>query len=81
MIVADSLFVNLPVADEPYNLINIADFNSLIAQSQQHNTPVFTLTEEQINQAGQVLDNMIISRDNFNRTFTDFANAVINLTK
>lgn len=33
---------------ENYNLINIADFNSLIAQSQLHNTPVFLLTQEQI---------------------------------
>lgn len=34
--------------DEPYNLINIADFNSLIAQSQEHNTPVFLLTQDQV---------------------------------
>lgn len=32
--------------DEEYNLINIADFNSLIAQSQANNTPVFMLTQE-----------------------------------
>lgn len=34
--------------DETYNLINIADFNSLIAQSQSNNTPVFLLTQEQV---------------------------------
>ena len=37
--------------DEGYNLINIADFNSLIAQSQSKNTPVFLLTQEQVQKA------------------------------
>ena len=43
---------------ENYNLINIADFNSLIAQSQLHNTPVFLLTQEQIEKSGKVWTNM-----------------------
>ena len=43
---------------EDYNLINIADFNSLIAQSQTHTTPVFLLTQEQIEQSGKVWANM-----------------------
>lgn len=40
--------------DETYNLINIADFNSLIAQSQSNNTPVFLLTQEQVQKSGSV---------------------------
>lgn len=80
LIVDEELFHSIAVPEEPYNLINIADFNSLIAQSQRHNTPIFRLSDEQINQVGQVLENMIISRDNFNTTFTGFANAVITLT-
>lgn len=64
-----------------YNLINIADFNSLIAQSQAHNTPVFLLTQEQIEQSGKVWENMKKSRDDFNDTFNNFANRIIELTK
>jgi len=80
MIIDEDKFMDISIPEEPYNLINIADFNSLIAQSQRNNTPIFSLTDAQINQAGQVLDNMKVSRDNFNTTFTQFANAVINLT-
>ncbi len=66
---------------EDYNLINIADFNSLIAQSQTHTTPVFLLTQEQIEQSGKVWANMKKSRDDFNDTFSDFAKRVIEITK
>ena len=65
---------------ENYNLINIADFNSLIAQSQLHNTPVFLLTQEQIEKSGKVWANMKKNRDDFNDTFTDFANRIIKIT-
>ena len=65
---------------ENYNLINIADFNSLIAQSQLHNTPVFLLTQEQIEKSGKVWTNMKKNRDDFNITFTDFANRIIRVT-
>jgi hypothetical protein len=65
---------------ENYNLINIADFNSLIAQSQLHNTPVFLLTQEQIEKSGKVWTNMKKNRDDFNNTFTDFANRIIRVT-
>lgn len=81
MIIDEEKIKNLTTANEPFNLINIADYNSLIAQSQQHNTPVFRLTDEQIGQVGQVLDNMIISRNNFNDTFSEFAQSVIALTE
>lgn len=66
---------------DEYNLINIADFNSLIAQSQIHNTPVFLLTQEQIEKTGNVWKNMKKNRDDFNDTFNEFANRVIQITK
>lgn len=72
---------NLPVfCSEEYNLINIADFNSLIAQSQLHATPVFLLTQEQVERSGKVWNNMKKSRDDFNNTFTEFANRIIEIT-
>lgn len=63
-------------SDTPYNLINIADFNSLIAQSQKHNVPIFALTDAQIEQAGVILETMKKSRDDFKKAFHDLANTV-----
>lgn len=67
---------------ELYNLVNIADFNSLIAQSQSqsNNTPVFLLTKEQVQKQGNVWDNMRANRDDFNETFTELATRIIELT-
>ena len=62
--------------DTPYNLANIADFNSLIAQSQKHSTPVFALSDEQIEYAGKVLATMKKSRDEFANTFHSLANCI-----
>ena len=63
-------------SDTPYNLINIADFNSLIAQSQKHNTPVFALSDGQIEQEGVVLETMKKSRDGFQEAFDALARSV-----
>jgi chromosome partitioning protein len=63
-------------SDTPYNLINIADFNSLIAQSQKHNVPIFALTDAQIEQAGVILETMKKSRDDFKKAFHDLANTI-----
>jgi cellulose biosynthesis protein BcsQ len=62
--------------DSPYNLINIADFNSLIAQSQKHNTPVFALSDKQIEQVGVILETMKESRNTFKTCFNALANSV-----
>lgn len=67
--------------DETYNLINIADFNSLIAQSQSNNTPVFLLTQKQVQKSGSVWENMKKNIEDFNQTFDCLANRVINATK
>lgn len=66
--------------DTPYNLANIADFNSLIAQSHVHNTPVFALTDAQIERTGYVLATMRASRDNFVEVFDRLARAVLYLS-
>ena len=64
---------------EPFNLANIADFNWLIAQSQKHNTPVFALTDDQIEQEGVILDTMRVSKENFREVFSILAAEVHNL--
>ena len=63
-------------ADTPYNLANIADFNSLIAQSQKHSTPIFALNDAQLKQVGVVLETMKKSRDDFAVTFDALAKSV-----
>lgn len=67
--------------DEAYNLINIADFNSLIAQSQSNNVPVFLLTQEQVQKSGSVWQNMRKNIEEFNQIFDRLANRVTNVTK
>ncbi|MDB5272235.1 MAG: hypothetical protein JWO58_602 [Chitinophagaceae bacterium] len=80
MIIDEEKFGEVASPEEPYNIINISDFNSLIAQSQKYNTPIYRLTEEQIEQRGNVLDNMTASRDSFNSTFDILGRTVIGLT-
>ena len=60
-------------------LAKISDFNSLIAKSQEHQTPVFALTAEQIGQTGNVLETTEASRDRFRQTYSDLADKVIAL--
>lgn len=80
MTIAESTFQDYVSADTPYNLANIADFNSLIAQSQKHNVPIFALSDEQIEQSGVVLQTMTKSRNNFLTVFQDLAKNVVALT-
>ena len=81
MIVDSSKFFEIATPEEPYNIINIPDFNSLIAQSQKYNVPVFALEDWQIEQVGQILDNMCNSRDMFHKIFNNLAQSVIGLTQ
>ena len=80
MVIDEDKFKKIGTPAEPYNIINISDFNGLIAQSQRYNVPIFTLSPEQIEQVGSVLENMENSRDEFHRLFTQLANTIIALT-
>jgi len=62
-----------------FEIAQIADFNSLIAQSQLHSVPIFALSNAQLGAAGVVEDNMIRSRDQFRQDFNSMAVTVINL--
>ena len=73
MCVSKAEFAAAHAQDTPYNLINISDFNSLIAQSQKYSKPVFALTDAEINQAGNVLETMVESRDRFRADFEALA--------
>jgi hypothetical protein len=62
-----------------YCLAEIQDFNTLITASQDHRTPVFALSDDQIGQVGTVLIQNQKKRTEFNKTFSDFAEKVIAL--
>lgn len=66
---------------KPTTCYDIADFNSLIAQSQANNTPVFLLTQEQVQKGGNVWRNMKKNIDDFNETFDCLADRIIKATK
>lgn len=66
-------------SSEPFNLSNISDFNSLIAQSQKHSTPVFALTDEQIEQSGVILETMKSNREDFSKNFKTLATSIVKL--
>ena len=59
---------------EPFDLAHVADFNSLIAISQQLSKPIFALTDGEIKSIGKVFghaeETMITSRDSFDKVFT-----------
>jgi cellulose biosynthesis protein BcsQ len=65
---------------EDHCLATIADFNSLIAKSQEAQTPIFALSAEQLGQAGVVLQATERSRDAFLQIFHDLADKVTLLT-
>ena len=63
-----------------FTLTKISNFNSLIALSQKHQTPVYALTREQLNQSGNVLVNNQKKQEEFRQTFSDLADKIIGLT-
>jgi len=69
---------------QPYDLAHIADFNSLIAISQQLSKPIFALTNNDIKQVGKVFghaeNTMIASRDSFNKVFEELGTRILTLT-
>lgn len=81
MTVSSAEFTSACSADTPFNLSNIADFNSLIAQSQKHNKPVYALSDQEIEQQGVVLEKMKENRELFKKTFEELGRTVINLGK
>lgn len=60
-------------------IIQMSDFNGLIAQSQKHQVPVFELTDAQIEQRGVVLKTTKASMMNFRRLYSDGADKILRL--
>lgn len=72
-------FVNDSIISQP--LLQVSDFNSLIALSQKHQTPIFDLSDEQIDQQGVILANTKTSMERFRALFDEGAEQIITLTK
>ncbi|NEP55097.1 MAG: AAA family ATPase, partial [Moorea sp. SIO3C2] len=79
MVFPEEVYFEQKMGDD-FCLIKMSDFNSLIAISQQNQTPIFALTAEQIGQTGQVLENTQNSQNHFRESFSRLADKVINLT-
>ena len=60
-------------------ILQMSDFNSLIALSQKHQSPVFALKDEQIEQTGIVLARTKKSMDNFKELFEEAADTILRL--
>ena len=73
-----SLFFH-DIASQP--LLQLSDFNTLIALSQEHKAPVFDLSDYQLRKEGIVLDNMRKSMNKFRDLFSDGADRILTLTE
>ena len=62
-------------------LLQLSDFNTLIALSQKHKAPVFDLSDTQLEKDGIVLETMKESMENFRILFSDGADRIIKLTE
>ena len=62
-------------------LLQMSDFNTLIARSQKHKAPVFDLSDEQLEQVGVTLENTKKSMKNFRALFSDGADRILALTE
>lgn len=60
-------------------VLQLSDFNSLIALSQKHQAPIFALTDEQLEQTGIVLERTKKSMHNFFELFDNSANTISKL--
>ena len=62
-------------------LLQLSDFNTLIALSQEHKAPVFALTDNQLKKEGIVLEKMKKSMNKFRTLFSDGADRILTLTE
>lgn len=82
---SDMLLPSKLYSDAGFNpaepLLQMSDFNGLIARSQQHQIPVFELTDDQLKLGGGALENTKESMDRFRGLFDQAADRVISLVE
>ena len=80
MLLQDDNYTNAHITlGEP--VIQMSDFNSLIALSQKHKAPIFSLTDMQLESTGIVLERTKKSMKNFYDLYSDGADKIIKLTE
>jgi cellulose biosynthesis protein BcsQ len=70
-----------PDFSKSYCLVQIPDFNTLIATSQSHKTPVFDLKDDMFGHVGAVLKQDQDKRKEFHDIFSKLADSIILLTR
>lgn len=79
MVDVDAFHAKLGI--EPWTpLLEVPDFNSLIALSQEHQVPIYALTPEQVDQKGAVWEQTAENMAGFEHAFGDCADRLIALT-
>ena len=76
--IQQSLFFE-DTASQP--VLQLSDFNTLIALSQEYKVPVFDLSDAQLGKEGIVLEKMRTSMNKFRDLFSDGADRIITLTE
>jgi cellulose biosynthesis protein BcsQ len=79
MLLDESKYRKLGI-NEDYCLASISEFNSLIAKSQEHQVPVYNLTDKQIGLTGIVLERTLRSKNMFEAIFSKLGDMVVELT-
>ena len=80
MLLPKEKYKQVPELLPSFCLAQIADFHTLIAKSQDHKTPVFALTKEQLGHVGTVLAEDERKRKEFYRVFDKLVERIIILT-
>jgi len=79
MIINEEIFRKYVTEEQPYNLISIPNFNSLIAKSQEYNKPIFRLTQQELGYTGKVLDQQRDNQEKFLGLFMRLASIISSL--
>lgn len=80
MTLTDEQYSTVELLTDDFCLALVADFNTLIAKSQEAQTPVFALTDAQMGHVGTVLEADRQKRDEFHQIFSTLAERVVALT-
>jgi cellulose biosynthesis protein BcsQ len=81
MTLEKSIYEQVPDFIDSYYLAQIPDFNTLITLSQDQQTPIFALTDEQLKSVGAVLKERGEKREVFYELFSSLAEHIIRFTK
>jgi cellulose biosynthesis protein BcsQ len=79
MMLPSQIYQDHGILDD-FFLANIPSINSLIALSQEHRTPAYELTLQQLGQTGIILETNQRRQQEFRQTFSDLADKIIALS-